>query len=140
MGAVCIEFPHVPGPAVITSTNCQSDDALPGGRPSRIDHTAVLEPRTRSWSNESKDEKPQGLGAYMQLQALNAGHAELDEYGKESHAKVMEPRSSAEVMEPRSITEAGEARCTSVVNKCKGKCRIKVKGAACHGRACCRGT
>ena len=44
----------------------------------------------------------------------------------------------AKVMEARCI--AGEARCTSVVNKCKGKYRIKVKGAACHGRAWCRGT
>ena len=32
------------------------------------------------------------------------------------------------------------ARSTSIDNKCKGKYRIKVKGAACHGRGCCGGT
>ena len=26
-----------------------------------------------------------------------------------------------------------------VTNKCKGKYRIRSKGAACHGRACCEG-
>ena len=138
--AVCTKSFLAPGPPVITSAVSWSDDAPPGGRPNRIDHAEVLEPRTRSRSNDCKDEKPQGLCDNRQLQAVHAGQVELDEDGKESHAKVMEPRSSAEAMEPRSVTEAGDARCTSVVNKCKGKYRIKFKGAVCHGRACCRGT
>ena len=120
-GRCASNSPQVPGPPVITSTNRQSDDALPGGRP-------------RSWSNDSKDEKPQGLGTYKQLQAVDVDDAEPDEDGGSEAGK----QSQAKVMGPRSITEAGEARCTSVVNKCKGKYRIKIKGASCHGRACCR--
>ena len=57
-----------------------------------------------------------------------------------THAKVTEPRGNAKAMEPGSSTEAGGARGASVVTKCKGKYRIYVKGASCHGMACCRET
>ena len=59
-----------------------------------------------------------------------------------SNAEGMEPRSIADAMEDRSNTEqqsGATAACTSFGNKCRGKYRIKVKGAACHGRACCMG-
>lgn len=53
-----------------------------------------------------------------------------------------------EHMEPHSVTEAGEqqgmcdalvTRSISYVYKCKGRYRIRMKGAACHGKACCLG-
>ena len=66
---------------------------------------------------------------------------------------AMEPRSNAEAMEARSTADAMEAHSiaeeempstasagTWTEYKCKGKRRIKVKGAACHRRACCMGT
>ena len=71
-----------------------------------------------STSRRSDDAPPEGRPSRVkQLQAKNVDDTMFDEDGG---------------------SEADTS--TSAANKCKGKYRIKVKGAACHGRACCRGT
>ena len=61
------------------------------------------------------------------------GNRELDE----STARAEESRG---IVEAHSVVEnAGAARGWGT-NKCKGKYRIKVKCAACHGPECCKGT
>ena len=57
-----------------------------------------------------------------------------------SYADNLTDMKPDEHMEPCSNGVSLQARSTSIVNKCRGKYRIKVKGAACHGRACCMGT
>ena len=124
VGAVCTTSLSAPGSPVITSARSWSDDAPPGERPGRSSHIKVLEPRTKSWSNNSKDDEPKGLRAHMELQEVNADRTKPDDVHND-------------VMVPRCIAEARGARSTSVDHKCKGKYRIRVKSSAC---GCCRGT
>ena len=65
--------------------------------------------------------------------------------GRQPYANDMK---RVELAEPHGVNEAGEqqgrgsawvSKCISIVMKCKGKYRIKMKGAACHGKACCGG-
>ena len=65
--------------------------------------------------------------------------------GGQPYANDMKP---VELAEPHGENEAGEqqgmgsalvSRCISIAMKGKGKYRIKMKGAACHGKACCGG-
>ena len=66
VGAVCTISLLAPGPPVIASADCWSNDAPPGGQPDRIDHIEVSE-----------------------LQATIADEDEPDEAGKEPHANVI---------------------------------------------------
>ena len=50
-----------------------------------------------------------------------------------------EPHGGNEAGEQHGMGNALMPEYTSSVKKCKGRHRITMKGAACHGKACCGG-
>ena len=133
----CAPMTHqVPGPSVIASTSRRSDDAPPEGRPRELRHKIA----------ESVSDMKMGTSSIGGEADMCAGGGSSQEVIKRedirARAIVMELGSNDDDIKARGIAreQSGTAStCISSVNKCKGKYRIKMKGPACHGQACCRG-
>ena len=86
-------------------------------------------------------------GRYMLCEACVQKHDHRDEayalgLGAGGDMKQIEPvvsHGGDEAGEQHGKGIALTPTCTSSVKKCKGKYRITMKGAACHGKACCGG-
>ena len=152
-----------PGPSSIASTSRRSDDAPPEGRPCKTGNSyarGVSDINLERSSIDGVTDRDVGDGGAADTTA----HAEVisREVERGDNARLssrststdknlpvdqvtdkcieMEPHCNAVAMELSSTDSARETRSTTITNKCKGMYRIKVKGAACHGRACCGGT
>ena len=117
MGAVCTTSLSVSGPSVIVSADRRSDDAPPEGQPDIDDHE--VQPDL------------EGDG-----DVASSGEANIND-GGECLNKVV---SSSPAKDDWHKDEEGLSGSTHAKVKCMRRYRIKVKGAACRGQACCGGT